>query len=423
VLQVLVQKTEVIQQELGSLSPVIERKVSSLLAQGIRHDETETLQQSLETLDLSRDEDEPGIAVVRAELEGGRLRQQKLVEELNELQGLLKKSSDWLGLSDLHFREALSSSLNVLNVKGLEPLNEEEAGKDPARARWRVPALDQDPSWATTLDTLREPRKQGQKIWEWRRESPIRPVVFRDSGSLDGEVVHLHLENRLVQRLLGRVLSQGFLHDELTRACVLLTDDPIPRVLVLGRLSLYGERAARLHDEVIAMAAEWLHPNQRQRLTLKPLPEREKDDVLQLLEQSLATPRLQHVAETTKTLLQSNAPQDIADLIPHLDKRAQVLEQRAKRKLLERGSKEAKEMCAILEDQRKRILDQQTKKLQLNIFDEQRQLESDRKYWRKRLDELANELETEPARIEAGYQVKARRVEPVGLVYLWPVSG
>jgi len=33
------------------------------------------------------------------------------------------------------------------------------------------------------------------------------------------------------------------------------------------------------------------------------------------------------------------------------------------------------------------------------------------------------ELETEPDRIRHVYDVKAVRVEPVGLVDLWPVSG
>lgn len=36
---------------------------------------------------------------------------------------------------------------------------------------------------------------------------------------------------------------------------------------------------------------------------------------------------------------------------------------------------------------------------------------------------LAQELVREPARIEATYEVKAVRVEPVGIVYLYPVSG
>ena len=35
---------------------------------------------------------------------------------------------------------------------------------------------------------------------------------------------------------------------------------------------------------------------------------------------------------------------------------------------------------------------------------------------------LDGELQTEPDRIREVYQVKARRIEPVGLVYLWPVT-
>ena len=35
---------------------------------------------------------------------------------------------------------------------------------------------------------------------------------------------------------------------------------------------------------------------------------------------------------------------------------------------------------------------------------------------------IGRELKTEPKRIEASYEVKATRVEPVGVAYLWPVS-
>ena len=70
------------------------------------------------------------------------------------------------------------------------------------------------------MDTLRPPRKRDQKPWEWRRESPIRPVVFHDTGTMDQDVVHLHLEHRVVQRLLGRFTAQGFVHHDLSRACL-----------------------------------------------------------------------------------------------------------------------------------------------------------------------------------------------------------
>lgn len=55
--------------------------------------------------------------------------------------------------------------------------------------------------------------------------------------------------------------------------------------------------------------------------------------------------------------------------------------------------------------------------------DELRQLEANKRYWAKRLVSLESELQTEPDRIRDVYQVKAKRIEPVGLVYLWPVTG
>jgi hypothetical protein len=61
--------------------------------------------------------------------------------------------------------------------------------------------------------------------------------------------------------------------------------------------------------------------------------------------------------------------------------------------------------------------------LTLNFPDEEkRQLESNRRYWSKRLIDLQSELTTEPERIRALYEVRAQRIEPVGLVYLWPTS-
>lgn len=47
------------------------------------------------------------------------------------------------------------------------------------------------------------------------------------------------------------------------------------------------------------------------------------------------------------------------ELRPHLDRRAGELAERAKKKLTARGEKEAKEMQAILAEQRDRILKRQ----------------------------------------------------------------
>ncbi len=108
------------------------------------------------------------------------------------------------------------------------------------------------------MDTLRRPAQRDQKPWEWRRESPIRPVVFRRHRHDGQDVVHLHLEHRVVQRLLGRFTAQGFVHHDLSRACLAQTQDAIPRVILLGRLCLYGPRAARLHEELVPVTARWI---------------------------------------------------------------------------------------------------------------------------------------------------------------------
>ncbi len=257
----------------------------------------------------------------------------------------------------------------------------------------------------------------------------LSPVVEKNISKLLDQGIRVSEECRLKEAIAAADSTDGFLYDELTRACVCMTDDPVPKVIVLGRLSLYGERAARLHDEIITVAAEWIAPEARGRGRLRPLTESEKEDALEVLEHSLATPRLRDVSPSVQDRFQAYAPRDVEDLIPHLDRRAEVLTERAKKKLQERGHKEAAEMKKLLEEQRDRILkreketQQEYRQLTLDFIDNEfRQLEADRRHWRIRVAELEEDLIKEPERIEKAYQVKADRVEPVGLVYLWPVS-
>lgn len=73
----------------------------------------------------------------------------------------------------------------------------------------------------------------------------------------------MHLEHRVSQRLLGRFLSQGFMYQDLSRACLAQTKDSLPLVYLIGRLCLYGHRATRLHEDVISVCAEWVRPDVR----------------------------------------------------------------------------------------------------------------------------------------------------------------
>src|ERR1700688_876629 len=56
------------------------------------------------------------------------------------------------------------------------------------------------------------------------------------------------------------------------------------------------------------------------------------------------------------------------------------------------------------------------------LEEDRRQREAEHRFQTERLNRLPEELAKEPDRIRAIYQVQATRVEPVGLVYLWPVG-
>ena len=199
-------------------------------------------------------------------------------------------------------------------------------------------------------------------------------------------------------------------------------------MILLGRLSLHGERAARLHDEIVPVTARRTDAETR-RDPLRPHAEDATEKTLALLEASLADQRLHLVSETVTTLLTASVERDVTDLLPHLESRAEILAKRLVERVKVRGEREAKEMKEILESQRARISQtlqkhDQNPQLSLGLDEfEKRQVEADRKHWQKRLTEIGIELETEPYRIRNTYDVRATRIEPVGIVYLWPISG
>ena len=63
--------------------------------------------------------------------------------------------------------------------------------------------------------------------------------------------------------------------------------------------------------------------------------------------------------------------------------------------------------------------------LEMPIFnpDEKRQLAANQRYWRAFLENVDGDLIREPKRIREFYQPTAHRIEPVGIAYLWPITG
>ncbi len=453
VMDVLVRKTEVIRQELGSLSPLVQRQVDEALEGGIDLDNIEALQGQLLALDSSNDERGALLNRAREELEASR-RMDQLKQEQETLRQLLSKSRDWLAFDEEPFRQALNCSLELLGVQSLEPHSDERG-----QPCWRLSNPEQlavrsrDVSWETTLDSLRGVKPAKAFLSDWRRENPVRPLIFSDPGRLNAEAVHLHLEHRLVQRLLGRFLSQGFLHHELSRACVLPSRDPQPRVIVLGRLSLFGQGAARLHDELITVMANW-HPGAERSAALEPLSDVQHRPIWQELQSALTEANPTLVSEGTKAQLQAEAPADVEALLPVLQQACEQAMAAATELLKERGTSEAEALKSVLRNQRQRIrktLNQRSKELSVKLSEaeaqqmdvipgleemvvpvldartlskqEERQLRADQKHWQRRLEVIETELSSEPKRISDSYRVITHRLEPAGLVYLWPISG
>ena len=430
ILQVLVRKTETIKKELGSLAQVIDSRLATTLRKGIRRDRIAELEREIETADL----EEQQRRSVEEELEATRERTNELRKQIERLRTRLEDSKRSVGLDQEHFRSTISASLEMMGAESLRNAAADEKTDGPQR--FAFPALDEregrDPSWADTMDTLRPPRPRDQKLWEWRRSSSIRPVVFDDPGRMDDQVVHLHLEQRVVQRLLSRFRAQGFVHHDLSRACLAQTSDAIPRIVLLGRLCLYGPGAARLHEELVPITARWTDPKARKG-ELSPYGRESETKTLDLLDESLIIKSVRPIDAVVLQQLQTSAARDVQELLPHLEARAKGYAKDAETKLTDRGEAEAKAMRDILENQQKHIAataakyeGYDSKQLHLEFGDDEselRQLDSNRKYWTKRLASIEKELKAEPARIQEVYDVKATRIEPVGLVYLWPVTG
>ena len=54
---------------------------------------------------------------------------------------------------------------------------------------------------------------------------------------------------------------------------------------------------------------------------------------------------------------------------------------------------------------------------------QRRQLSADRRHWQRWLTNVDGDLAREPQRIADFYRTRSYRLEPVGLAYLWPVTG
>ncbi len=191
-------------------------------------------------------------------------------------------------------------------------------------------------SWTETLDSLRAPRERDEPPWEWRKRPP-QPVVFRPLERIGEERVHLHLEHPFIQRILSRFRSQGYSARDLSRVTVVPNPhDALVRVIAFGRVSLFGPGAARLHDELVSVAAQWLEAGDGAHL--KPFADEADRRAVETLEKLFQEAQaLGAVPDNIQARLIESAPQDFATLWQAVKEEAEDRAHRATQLLSRRG--------------------------------------------------------------------------------------
>jgi hypothetical protein len=413
VLDTLVEKVGVIRRELGSLGSVVMERLDQVLSRGIDR------RTQLELTAASEGGKERESA--RAELEVERADLKKLAKEIDEAGSILASSAKVLDFDPPLLRDAIDVGLELAGV----PARLARVGTEGDA--WKLPPMPD--SWQQTLDAIRPPRGE-LPYWEWRKR-PLPPVTFTPPRQISDRRVHLHLSHPLVQRVMSQFLAQGFGAHDLSRVTVVRSrHDHVVRAIAFGRLSLFGPGATRLHDQLVMVAAQI--PESALLSGAAPTAGTEADDrkALGRLEQLLSeSPTLEHVSQATQAQLRARAPQDFTKLWEPIRLEADALSHEAEARLRARGKQESAALRRILETQTAGIAKKLDERRQgvlpftgadKDSRDAREQWENETAYLEERKATIARDLATEPASIEAGYEIKLRRLEPVGLVYIWP---
>jgi uncharacterized protein YoaH (UPF0181 family) len=125
----LVEKTEVIRQQLGSASPVIETRISELLAGGIERGRADAVAAEIERIDQSDKE-----RCARDDLEPAREADTKLTQRLEQLRSQLQRSRRRVGVDQMQLQRVVTYGLKLA---GAPPLHASAPDGGPQRFEFR----------------------------------------------------------------------------------------------------------------------------------------------------------------------------------------------------------------------------------------------------------------------------------------------
>lgn len=422
VLARLATKSHAISAELGSFAPVVSDRILAVLSKGLSRRE---LAKRIAEIDAASDTSDATRAAIRRELDEAR--EKDLTQSLDVLERLYDKARDHLDCHPERLRQVVSEGLRLCGGEGLRPR------ATPAHT-YDVPRMDErnanDPTWLRAMDALRPPRPPKMALGEWRVRSAPRPVRLEPVDTLVSDAVQLHLQHPLSQRAVSPFRSQAFTEDGLARVTVVVDGSSArKRVLVLGRLAVFGPGGTRLHEEILGLAAFWSEGDDPKRL--EPfVTEAANEKALEAFFAVLDRPEVPALDDDLVARILRSAAADERALEGHLRRRAVARTEVARTKLQARGAAEADAMRAVLEAQRQGILEALAgTQLSLGLGDDpdlsdaqKQQWKDDREFLKRRLPQVEAELTTEPGRIRALYEDRQHHVEIVGIVYLWPAT-
>jgi len=461
VLEALVRKTETIRRDLGSLGDVLVQRTEGLLRKGFSRRRAASLARDITDLPLfpskppgAPDPDDdglteaPSVERLKADL-GEAPPSQEQLQRTKVINDKLRADAEaQMEFGEAAFRQCLDVALALSKQPPLAP--------DPGGKLWHLAPLDGSPatlaqhgdlhtgrpldaSWAETLDGLRIPYGMepghderpypASDRWTWRRRSRLRPLRFRASAVADEHSVHMHLEHRVAQRLLGQLSAQTFTRKTSLRATVLTVPRGTDRVVLLGRLVLFGPRGHRLHDEVLARAAEWTGAHQEGRAPLQVLDHRAAQNTLKDLQTAFANPSSDGVVPFLRGRFLGSLAADVSELRGALQLDALSQSEAITHKLQRLGTERADELHGLLTRQQEALQTKLSNPKQLSLMDRKGFSEADRKAlqsivhaWRLRIETLKDEIATAPAAVKAEYAVKHTHFELLGVVYLTRAS-
>lgn len=426
VLKYVVKKLENIRSELGSVSEVISGDMGAFVEGRLwelseKYADVDTFKAAavdnhedlMPDIDQHKSSIEEAAQKAHAQLESENA--SLLRGDLDQLDELLNRSQKQLSYKAEHLYDLVDLGLSMFSKSqtGLIPVL--PLSDPPA---YHLPT-DLDISWRPVLERMRKDRTEFMKKWQ---EADLKPVTFKAAHKLDADSIQLHLGHPLVLRLLSRFRSQGFSSHDLSRVTLLTnTQDKLRRVIAFARLTIFGLHATRLHEEMLVVSAKTLRDNTLEVFKTQGM----QTTIEQLFDRLEGAPQL-HPSHTFRSDVLKRTGSDFKFLWELLEKKGQEQRGIAEGLLKERGESEAQKIRELLERQRKRILETKSEHQQLNLeftekdAEQKEQYRRDVQFWEERLKLIEKELETEPDSIKQYFETVRARIEPVGMVYLWP---